>query len=90
MYQFDGSPMNPMYLAYSPTPQMLPTQTLNPTTAASSGSPATSATGSSKRKRAMAGDSVRPSSRSRLLDPDLWWWLGVVSTGLGAVLYFAF
>jgi hypothetical protein len=30
MYMFDGSPLQPMYLVLSP-PQMLPTQTLNPT-----------------------------------------------------------
>lgn len=30
LYKFDGSPMNPMFLAYSP-PQMLPTITMNPT-----------------------------------------------------------
>jgi hypothetical protein len=30
LYKFDGSPMNPMFLAYNP-PQMLPTITMNPT-----------------------------------------------------------
>lgn len=29
LYQFDGTPMQPMYLVLNP-PQMLPTQTLNP------------------------------------------------------------
>lgn len=33
LWQWDGTPMNPMWLAYSP-PQMLPTVTLNPTTSA--------------------------------------------------------
>ncbi|KAM0801742.1 chaperone for protein-folding within the ER, fungal-domain-containing protein [Usnea florida] len=33
LFAFDGSPLNPMYLAYKP-PEMLPTQTLNPTTTA--------------------------------------------------------
>lgn len=33
LYQFDGTPMNPLFLAYSP-PQMLPTITMNPTAAA--------------------------------------------------------
>ncbi|KAL0630943.1 Reversal of tor2 lethality, partial [Maublancomyces gigas] len=31
LYRFDGSPMNPLYLAYRP-PKILPTETLNPTT----------------------------------------------------------
>lgn len=34
IYQFDGSPMQPLYLAYKP-PLMLPTLALNPTDAAS-------------------------------------------------------
>ena len=33
LYKFDGTPMQPMYLAYNP-PQMLPTETLNPTPSA--------------------------------------------------------
>ncbi|KAL3418286.1 hypothetical protein PVAG01_10002 [Phlyctema vagabunda] len=32
LYGFDGTPMHPMFLAYSP-PQMLPTITMNPTSA---------------------------------------------------------
>ncbi|TGO38467.1 hypothetical protein BHYA_0074g00150 [Botrytis hyacinthi] len=43
LYQFDGTPVNPMFLAYSPA-LMLPTETLNPTTSATS-------TSSSKMKR---------------------------------------
>ncbi|SCU80283.1 LADA_0B06194g1_1 [Lachancea dasiensis] len=35
LYEADGSPMTPMYLAYRP-PSMLPTETLNPTESASS------------------------------------------------------
>lgn len=31
LYEFDGTPMQPMYLVYSP-PQMLPTSALNPIT----------------------------------------------------------
>ena len=45
LYEFDGSPMNPMYIAYSP-PLMLPTQTMNPTTTATG---AAETTGASKR-----------------------------------------
>lgn len=36
LYEFDGSPMQPMYIAYKP-PVMLPTQVLNPTAAADTG-----------------------------------------------------
>src|SRR5689334_16118379 len=44
LYQFDGTPMNPLFLAYSP-PQMLPTITMNPTKAAAA------PTGGAKAKR---------------------------------------
>ena len=56
IFAFDGSPLNPMYLAYQP-PQMLPTVTLNPTKT-SSGAPAATATGGSTklRKRYHGGD----------------------------------
>jgi hypothetical protein len=84
LYNFDGSPMNPMFLAYSPTPQMLPTQTLNPTSA-----PSASPASSTKRKRNLPAVVQQP-SRSRWLDPDRWWWLGLGTTALGAVGYFAF
>lgn len=47
MYEFDGTPMNPMFLAYSPA-LMLPTQTMNPTKAASA---------TSKAKRALSDSS---------------------------------
>ncbi|QSZ33841.1 hypothetical protein DSL72_005414 [Monilinia vaccinii-corymbosi] len=43
LYQFDGTPLNPMFLAYRPA-LMLPTETLNPTSSAR-------ATASSKMKR---------------------------------------
>ncbi|RAL66303.1 hypothetical protein DID88_005973 [Monilinia fructigena] len=43
LYQFDGTPVNPMFLAYSPA-LMLPTETLNPTSKAAS-------TSTSKMKR---------------------------------------
>ena len=96
LFQFDGSPMNPMYLEYSPTPQMLPTATLNPT-ASSTGGGQASSTGSSKRKRSEPGSFDIPSNtkvlldkRSGLLNPDRWWWFGVGATALGGFAYFAF
>ncbi|KAL9100861.1 MAG: hypothetical protein Q9187_009312 [Circinaria calcarea] len=94
LYRFDGSPMNPMYLAYSP-PQMLPTQTLNPTTS-STGSP--EATGNAKIKRDFAdlGGFAEPMNRKALMkrheatSADRWWWIGVVMTAIGGVGYFCF
>lgn len=96
LYKFDSSPMNPMYLEYSPTPQMLPTVTLNPTASSTSAGQASS-TASSKRKRSEpaafeipAGTKALLGKRSGLLNPDRWWWFGVGATALGGVAYFAF
>ncbi|KAI9839228.1 MAG: Reversal of tor2 lethality [Sarea resinae] len=92
LYQFDGTPMNPMYIAYKP-PQMLPTQTLNPTATATGG---TTSTGSSKVKRGLAEEVPRPlnyrvmQKRSGVIDADKWWWFGVGMTALGGVTYFCF
>ncbi|KIW34080.1 uncharacterized protein PV07_00880 [Cladophialophora immunda] len=92
LYQFDGSPMQPMYLMYSP-PQMLPTQTLNPTSAPS-------ATGKSRVKRTDGGDGdqevLQPLNRDSHIikqqpadfyNADRWWWAGVGLTALGTVMY---
>lgn len=68
--------MHPMYLIYKP-PQMLPTQTLNPT--------------SSKRKRQVEGDtggrfSIKNLvSREKVGDPNNWLWLGIFMTTLGGI-----
>ncbi|KAI9706962.1 MAG: Reversal of tor2 lethality [Bogoriella megaspora] len=96
LYMFDGAPLQPLYLAYSP-PKMLPTTTLNPTTnATSSGAAATgTSTSSSKLKRWLGEDyevdgmqSVIAQKQSGLVDANRWWWFGVGMTGLGSVLYF--
>ncbi|KAL8858516.1 MAG: hypothetical protein Q9178_005014 [Gyalolechia marmorata] len=97
LYAWDGAPMNPMYLAYKP-PQMLPTQTLNPTTAAATG---TKPSSTSNSKRDLPGDDdglVREAlSRKALLkqrhsknNADRLWWLGAGLTALGGVGYFCF
>lgn len=86
--------MNPMYLVYSP-PQMLPTTTLNPTTASATGG----AKSTSKAKRSL--DSEIPLSWKLKLDggkdadegvvhhinADRLWWLGLGLTGVGGLLY---
>lgn len=91
LYRFDGSPMNPMYLAYKP-PQMLPTQTMNPTTSATAGA---QATGSSKIKRGEQEVTVPLNKhvikkRQEPIDLDRWWWIGLGMTGLGSVAYLVF
>ncbi|KAK4893632.1 Reversal of tor2 lethality [Elasticomyces elasticus] len=94
MYSFDGSPMNPMYLVYSP-PQMLPTTTLNPTSASSTAQ----ATGS-KNKRSLDNEvplswKVRLASEDgkvggdvvHTINADRLWWIGLGLMGVGGLLY---
>lgn len=82
-----------MYLAYKP-PQMLPTQTLNPTSSATNGV----AKSSGKAKRGLEGlegfgeplnENVL-SKRKEPINADKWWWIGVGMTGLGGVAYYCF
>lgn len=88
LYKFDGSKMNPLYLAYSP-PVMLPTQTMNPTAAASS---------TSKAKRSLNDDgeevlpmnhnaNLRKHTAKDTLDASLIWWAGVGMTVMGGAAY---
>lgn len=93
LFSFDGSPLNPMYLAYKP-PEMLPTQTLNPT-ATASGTGATS-TGKAKRGLGNANLFEEPLNKNVLgqrresVSADKWWWIGVGMTALGGVGYYCF
>ncbi|KAK5127795.1 hypothetical protein LTR85_004911 [Meristemomyces frigidus] len=93
MYQFDGSPMNPMYLVYSP-PQMLPTTTLNPTSATAT------STSASKAKRGLGElDNEVPLNWKpqffggenkdvvHHINADRLWWIGLAMTGVGGLLY---
>lgn len=90
LFEFDGSPMNPMYLVYSP-PEMLPTSTLNPTTSATAG--ATSTSSSKKRNMKRDGREVPLNFKMQkkgmdTMNPDRWWWIGLTLTGVGGLLYF--
>ena len=93
LFGFDGAPMNPMYLAYKP-PQMLPTQTLNPT-ASSTDAPAKSS-GQAKRDYEGLEGFAEPLNKDILIkrrepiNADRWWWIGVGITGLGGVAYYCF
>jgi len=93
LYKFDGSPMNPMFLAYSP-PQMLPTVTMNPT--------ATSTASGKKAKRtAGLGDELEePLNKNAMhikrdferpllhrIDLNMLWWAGLGMTMFGGAAY---
>ncbi|PGG98026.1 hypothetical protein AJ80_09595 [Polytolypa hystricis UAMH7299] len=91
LYQFDGAPLNPMFLIYDP-PQMLPTKTLNPVPSSPSG----------KAKRGVSASSdgdfeiVEPLNKNAWLKRkvstqqdgrfDHWWWFGVIMTSIGGVV----
>ena len=84
-----------MYLAYKP-PQMLPTQTLNPTTATSTGGAKSTGKVKSKRSHDDLGGFAESLNegvlmkRKETVNADRWWWIGVGMTAIGGVGYFCF
>jgi hypothetical protein len=97
LYEFDGSLMNPLFLAYSP-PLMLPTVTLNPTAAATS---TAAATPKGKRsvedlltfplnkdaKHIKRENFQAPLSLLERIDLNVIWWAGVGMTIFGGAAY---
>ncbi|KAI5961241.1 ROT1 [Candida pseudojiufengensis] len=95
IYQFDGSKMQPLYLAYQP-PLMLPTYALNPTDSASeTASTLRSNGGTNKKKRSTniknnlkrsLENSYRTNAIKRsFIDDnkfDFYWWCSVLSLGI--------
>lgn len=99
LYQFDGTPVQPLYQAYNP-PMMLPTVTMNPTDKAS----AAKETGAkAKRGEGLAESLVEPLNKdakhikrhvSGTMDvnspsgmANTVWWAGVGMTLLGGAAY---
>jgi hypothetical protein len=83
LYKHDGSPMNPMYIAYKP-PQMLPTQTLNPIVIATSAPKA-------KRDTVDTSDHIRQSTLFRKVEGisrDFVWWIGLALISIGGIARF--
>ncbi|RJE26856.1 hypothetical protein PHISCL_00768 [Aspergillus sclerotialis] len=84
LYAFDGAPMNPMYLVQKP-PEMLPTTTLN-----------LAPTETARRKRHYVEHTKSPLNtkslikRDHILNPDYWWWLGLIMTSIGGIALFYF
>jgi len=85
LYKFDGSPLLPLYLAYSP-PNMLPTSTLNPLTT----STAAAAKATSKVKRAMKMENMLEKRTLGQTRADNVWWFGVFLTASGGFLYLVY
>jgi hypothetical protein len=103
LYEWDGTPMNPMFLAYSPA-MMLPTQTLNPTAAASSTSKAKRWLGGSSKEEEPLGHvegiplplnkntqhikrGIQQQSWIHRVDLDFVWWTGVGMAVFGGAAY---
>jgi hypothetical protein len=93
LYQFDGSPMNPMFLAFSP-PQMLPTVTLNPTaTATSTGKKSKRTAGASEEMNLPLNANAQHIKRGiegsliHRIDLNMLWWAGVGLTIFGGAAY---
>ena len=92
---FDGTPMQPLYLVFSP-PQMLPTTTLNPMTSAS----ATAGAQKLKKRSSGFGAEVPLNWKASLeanqeagkvvqtINADRLWWVGLGMTGIGGLLFF--
>jgi hypothetical protein len=94
LYMFDGSPMNPMFLAFSP-PQMLPTVTMNPTQSAAT------PTGKAKRSSGeqydiplnIGADHIKRDQRGlerhvlEKVNLNMLWWAGVGMTLFGGAAY---
>lgn len=76
LYKFDGTPANPMYLAYRP-PMMLPTEILNPIKIISE----------KRRKRDLVWHAALDVAGQGGRMPT---WLGIVFTVCGSVLLFLF
>ncbi|KAK0128899.1 Reversal of tor2 lethality [Cadophora gregata] len=95
LYQFNGAPIQPMYLAFTP-PKMLPTITMNPTTT-SAGKKAKRTTGAepevnhgydvplNKDAIHMKRDFEQPLIHR--VDLNMVWWTGVGLTLFGGVAY---
>lgn len=92
LYQHDGSPMQPLYLAYKP-PLMLPTETLNPTTPVTDSA---SSTGSSQKRslRKMIKRSLENKHKTnavkksdRQYNTAFYWWVSAALIGIGSVAF---
>lgn len=83
LYKRDGSPVMPLYLAFTP-PKMLPTTTLNPLVTQ------TAAANKVKRGELPMNHEVVYKRTSDMERASLVWWMGALMTASGGALYFFF
>ncbi|SMN18375.1 similar to Saccharomyces cerevisiae YMR200W ROT1 Molecular chaperone involved in protein folding in the ER [Maudiozyma saulgeensis] len=97
LYQFDGSPLQPLYLAYRP-PMMLPTETLNPT---DNSDDSASETGSSNSKRSLSELVKRglenkhrtnavKNNHQGFIFSNVFWYVSMVLLGVGSIAFLAY
>ncbi|KAG0654843.1 Reversal of tor2 lethality [Monosporozyma unispora] len=103
--QFDGSPMQPLYLAYRP-PMMLPTETLNPTDDSSNvvetDSPNSDSNSSTNQKRDSLSHLVKRSLENKyrtnaikkqsqsFIMSNAFWYISASIIGMGSLLFFVY
>ena len=95
LYQFNGAPLQPLYLAYRP-PLMLPTETLVPIADATD---ETEETGNAKHKRSLSEliqrsmenkhrtNAVRHNEQKGFLFSNLVWYISVGMLGVGSLVF---
>lgn len=102
MFQFDGSPMQPLYLAYRP-PMMLPTETLNPTDDSSNvvetNAPSSDDTQLKKKRDSLSNlvkrglenkyktNAMKRPSNS-FLTSNIFWYISATVIGMGSLVFF--
>ena len=79
LYEFDGTPIMPLYIAYT-TPKMLPTTTLNPLV---------TATATAKAKRGLPIDHEALLAKSGNMADGVFW-AGLLASGAGGLLWWFF
>lgn len=91
LFQFNGAPMPPMYLAYRPA-MMLPTETLNPTeggasqpekTGDSQSSPSSTPNARAKIRRSIDNRLITGAKKQSLVDYNSLWWFGMSMIAAG-------
>ncbi|CDR46636.1 CYFA0S24e01662g1_1 [Cyberlindnera fabianii] len=87
LFQWDGTPVQPLYLAYQP-PMMLPTETMNPTASADHSEATNTASLKRKVRRSLENQDRTRAVRKSRQNFDLWWWVSIGFIGVGSTAYF--
>ena len=89
LYQWDGTPMNPMWLAYSP-PSMLPTTTLSVTEKTATPESVKRAAEEFRARRVVTSTPLFKVRNKSYVTSQILLWLGLSFTAAGSVLLYWF